>query len=62
MQLSGQLVRGGCHCQTPGGPTGSAARIARSARRTSLHLSAAWRWAIAWPQLFTTTGTPPAAA
>jgi hypothetical protein len=37
-----------------------AARIATSARRTTLHLPTAWPWATAWQQLFTATLSPPA--
>jgi hypothetical protein len=39
-----------------------AARVATSARRTSLHLPTAWPWASAWQQLFTAATGPPAAA
>lgn len=39
-----------------------AARITRSARRTALHLPAAWPWATAWLQLFTAGTAPPATA
>jgi hypothetical protein len=39
-----------------------AARVTRSARRTSLRLPLNWPWATAWQQLFTAaTGPPPAA-
>jgi hypothetical protein len=39
------------------------ARIATSARRTTLHLPTNWPWAKAWQQLFTAAATgPPAAA
>ncbi len=37
-----------------------AARIARSARRTTLHLPMNWPWATAWQQLFTAATGPPA--
>jgi len=36
-----------------------AARIARSARRTVLHLPRDWPWATAWTQLFDTCSGPP---
>jgi hypothetical protein len=36
-----------------------AARIATSARRTTLHLPAAWPWATAWQRLFTAAIRPP---
>ena len=39
-----------------------AARVATSARRTTLHLPNAWPWATAWQQLFTAAIGPPAAA
>jgi hypothetical protein len=39
-----------------------AARITRSARRTTLRLPAAWPWATAWQQLFTATIGPPTTA
>jgi hypothetical protein len=38
------------------------ARVATSARRSTLHLPTAWPWAKQWQQLFTTTIGPPAAA
>ncbi len=38
------------------------ARIARSARRMTLHLPRHWPWQAAWTQLFHATGDPPAAA
>ena len=34
------------------------ARLARSARRLTLHLPTAWPWAIAWRQLLAGTGPP----
>ena len=37
-----------------------AARVATSARRTTLHLPAAWPSATAWQQLFTAAIGPPA--
>jgi hypothetical protein len=37
-----------------------AARITRSARRSTLRLPAAWPWAAAWQQLFTAATGPPA--
>lgn len=37
-----------------------AARITRSARRSTLRLPAAWPWATAWQQLFTAATGPPA--
>jgi hypothetical protein len=37
-----------------------AARVATSARRTTLHLPAAWPWADAWQQLFSAALGPPA--
>ena len=37
-----------------------AARVATSARRTTLHLPAAWPWAQAWQRLFTAAIGPPA--
>jgi Transposase DDE domain group 1 len=39
-----------------------AARVATSARRSTLHLPAAWPWAQPWQRLFTTAIGPPAAA
>ena len=39
-----------------------AARVATSARRTTLHLPAAWPWASAWEQLFDAAIGPPQAA
>jgi hypothetical protein len=36
-----------------------AARIATSARRTTLHLPAHWPWAAAWLRLFTAATGPP---
>ncbi len=39
-----------------------AARITRSARQSTLRLPAAWPWADAWQQLFTTTIGPPTTA
>jgi len=39
-----------------------AARVTRSARRSTLRLPAAWPWAHAWQQLFTAATGPPAAA
>jgi hypothetical protein len=36
-----------------------AARVATSARRTTLHLPTAWPWATAWQQLFTAAIGPP---
>ena len=39
-----------------------AARVATSARRTTLHLPAAWPWAGPWQQLFTAAIGPPAPA
>jgi hypothetical protein len=36
-----------------------AARITRSARRTTLHLPMNWPWAAAWHQLFTAATGPP---
>jgi hypothetical protein len=39
-----------------------AARIATSARRTSLHLPVAWPWAQSWQRLFTAAIGPPAPA
>ena len=38
-----------------------AARVTRSARRTTLRLPAAWPWAAAWQRLFTAAIGPPAA-
>ena len=38
------------------------ARVATSARRTTLHLPAAWPWAQSWLRLFTAAIGPPAAA
>jgi acyl-homoserine lactone acylase PvdQ len=38
------------------------ARIARSARKLTLHLPEHWPWQHAWTQLFTATHAPPAAA
>jgi hypothetical protein len=38
------------------------ARIARSARKLTLHLPAHWPWQHAWTHLFTATHAPPAAA
>ena len=38
------------------------ARLARSARRITLHLPAAWPWQTAFDRLFTTTHAPPPAA
>jgi hypothetical protein len=38
------------------------ARIARSARRLTLHLPAHWPWQHAWTQLFTATHAPPTTA
>jgi Transposase DDE domain group 1 len=38
-----------------------AARVATSARRTTLHLPTAWPWAAQWQRLFTATIGPPAA-
>jgi hypothetical protein len=37
------------------------ARLARSARRVTLHLPEAWPWEHAWQQLLTGTGPPPVA-
>ena len=37
-----------------------AARVTRSARRSTLRLPTAWPWADAWQQLFTATTGPPA--
>jgi hypothetical protein len=37
-----------------------AARVTRSARRSTLRLPAAWPWAHAWQQLFTAAIGPPA--
>ncbi len=37
------------------------ARLARSARRITLHLPEAWPWQTAFDRLFTTTHTPPPA-
>jgi hypothetical protein len=37
------------------------ARLARSARRSTLHLPAGWPWEQAWQQMLTGAG-PPAAA
>jgi len=37
-----------------------AARVARSARRSTLHLPTRWPWATAWRQLFTAAIGPPA--
>ena len=37
-----------------------AARITRSARRSTLRLPAAWPWNAAWQQLFTAATGPPA--
>ncbi len=37
-----------------------AARVTRSARRSTLRLPAAWPWANAWQQLFTAATGPPA--
>ena len=37
-----------------------AARVTRSARRSTLRLPATWPWAAAWQRLFTTTTGPPA--
>jgi hypothetical protein len=39
-----------------------AARVSRSARRTTLHLPATWPWASDWQHLFTATTGPPATA
>jgi hypothetical protein len=39
-----------------------AARVATSARRSTLHLPTAWPWATAWQQLFTAAIGPPATA
>jgi hypothetical protein len=39
-----------------------AARITRTARRTTLRLPAAWPWATAWQRLFTATIGPPTTA
>ena len=39
-----------------------AARITRSARRSTLRLPAAWPWAAAWQRLFTAATGPPARA
>ena len=39
-----------------------AARVATSARRTTLHLPTAWPWACAWHQLFTAAIGPPPTA
>jgi hypothetical protein len=41
---------------------GVAARISRSARRTTLHLPTNWPWASAWQQLLTAATGPPTAA
>jgi hypothetical protein len=38
------------------------ARLARSARRLTLHLPSAWPWQTAWADLFTRVSDPPAAA
>jgi Transposase DDE domain group 1 len=38
------------------------ARLARSARRTTLHLPAAWPWQQAWEQMATAANSPPAPA
>lgn len=38
------------------------ARLARSARRTRMHLPRDWPWEDAWTRLFTSTCGPPAAA
>jgi hypothetical protein len=38
-----------------------AARISRSARRTTLHLPTAWPWAAPWQNMFTAATGPPAA-
>ena len=37
------------------------ARIASSARRLTLHLPRDWPWEMQWTELFTRTGSPPAA-
>ena len=39
-----------------------AARVTRSARRSTLRLPAAWPWAAAWQRLFTAATGPPARA
>ena len=39
-----------------------AARVTRSARRSTLRLPAAWPWTTAWQQLFTATTGPPTTA
>jgi hypothetical protein len=39
-----------------------AARVTRSARRSTLRLPTAWPWAAAWQRLFTATTGPPAPA
>lgn len=38
------------------------ARLARSARRLTLHLPAAWPWQKAWEQMLTAANSPPLAA